>query len=83
VSDVLKLIKANSSKWINDEKVLGRDFAWQVGYAAFSVSESQAETVRRYIRNQQEHHRRQPFREELIALLQRHSVQYDPRYMWD
>jgi len=81
VADMLKLIKANSSKWINDEKVLGKGFAWQVGYAAFSVSESQVEAVRRYIRNQEEHHRKQSFQEELIALLQRHGVEYNLQYL--
>jgi putative transposase len=83
VSDILKLIKANSSKWINDEKVRRRGFAWQGGYAAFSVSESQVEVVRRYIRSQEEHHRKQSYQDELIALLQRHGVEYDPRYLWD
>jgi putative transposase len=83
VAEILKLIKSNSSKWVNDEKVRGRSFHWQVGYAAFSVSESQVEAVRRYIRNQEEHHRKQSFQEELIALLERHGVQYDPKYLWD
>jgi putative transposase len=83
VADMLKLIKANSSKWVNDEKAVGRSFGWQIGYAAFSVSESQVEAVRRYIRNQQEHHRKQSFQDELVALLKRHGVEYDPRYLWD
>jgi REP element-mobilizing transposase RayT len=83
IADILKLIKSNSSKWLNDEKVPGRSFAWQEGYAAFSVSESQVDAVRRYIRNQVEHHRKQSFQEELVALLKRHGVEYDPRYLWD
>jgi REP element-mobilizing transposase RayT len=60
VSDMLRLIKTNSSKWLHEEKKHAR-FGWQEGYAAFSVSESQMVAVRRYIRNQASHHRRQSF----------------------
>lgn len=82
VSDMLRLIKTNSSKWLHEEKGHAR-FGWQEGYAAFSVSESQVVAVRRYIRNQSAHHRRQSFQEEFVAMLERHSVEYDPRYLWD
>jgi REP element-mobilizing transposase RayT len=82
VSDMLNKIKANSSKWVHEDKG-ALDFGWQVGYAAFTVSESQVEHVRKYIRNQEEHHRRQSYQEEFIALLERHGVDYDPRYLWD
>ncbi len=82
VSDMLRLIKANSSKWANEGKSKQR-FAWQEGYSAFSVSESQVEAVRRYIVNQEEHHRGRSFQEELVALLERHSVEYDLRYLLD
>ena len=81
VSDMLRLIKANSSKWAN-ERTQG-EFAWQEGYAAFTVSESQVVPVRRYIRNQVQHHRRQSYKEEFVALLERHGVEYDPKYLWD
>lgn len=81
VSDMLRLIKANSSKWANER--MDGEFAWQEGYAAFSVSESQVVPVRRYIRNQVQHHRRQSYQEEFVALLERHGVDYDPRYLWD
>jgi REP element-mobilizing transposase RayT len=81
VSDMLRLIKANSSKWAN-ERIDG-EFAWQEGFAAFSVSESQVVPVRRYIRNQVQHHRKQTYQEEFVALLERHGVEYDPRYLWD
>jgi len=83
VAEMLKLMKANSSKWVNEQGKTRTRFGWQVGYAAFSVSESQVEIVRAYIRNQAEHHRRQTFQEELISLLERHGVEYDPRYLWD
>ena len=82
VSDMLRLIKTNSSKWMHEEKGHAR-FGWQEGYGAFSVSESQVVAVRRYIRNQAAHHRRQSFQEEFVAMLERHVVEYDPRYLWD
>jgi REP element-mobilizing transposase RayT len=82
VSDMLRLIKANSSKWANSGKSKRR-FAWQEGFSAFSVSESRVAPVVSYIRNQVKHHQRQSFQDELIALLQRHGVQHDPRYLWD
>ncbi len=58
-------------------------FQWQQGYAAFSVSESNRDKVITYILNQAEHHRRQRFQEELLGLLERHGIEYDPRYLWD
>jgi DNA-binding phage protein len=60
-----------------------RWFSWQEGYGAFSVSRSQEEAVIEYIRNQQEHHRRQDFQQELLELLRRHGIEYDPRYVFD
>lgn len=83
VATMMSKIKANSSKWINEVKVTPRTFAWQTGYSAFTVSESQAPPISHYIRNQKEHHRRQSFEEELVALLERHGVKYDPRYLFD
>ncbi len=83
VSEMLAKIKANSSKWANDHKMKMRKFAWQEGYAAFTVSESQVPSVREYIRNQEEHHRKQAYQEEFVALLERHGIEYDPRYLWD
>ena len=83
VSEMLAKIKANSSKWINDHKMKLRKFGWQEGYAAFTVSESQAPAVRDYIRSQESHHRKQTYQEEFVALLERHGIEYDPRYLWD
>jgi putative transposase len=83
VSEMLAKIKANSSKWVNDHKMKERKFAWQEGYGAFTVSESQVPSVREYIRNQKEHHRKQTFQEEFVALLERHGIEYDPLYLWD
>jgi putative transposase len=79
VAKMLQLIKTNSSKWMNDRPgVTARSFAWQAGYAAFSVSASQIPQVRKYILNQEEHHRKMSFREELVELLKRHGIPYDP-----
>ena len=81
VADVMRVIKANSSKWINEEHLLSARFSWQDGYSAFSVSVSQLETVARYIRSQAEHHQRRDFREELMEILRRHRVEFEERYL--
>ncbi len=60
-----------------------KDFHWQNGYAAFSVSRSNVVEVQRYIENQEEHHRRMTFQDELRALLGRHGIEFDERYVWD
>ena len=83
VSEMLNKIKANSSKWANDHKMKMRKFGWQEGYAAFSVSESQVPNLVMYVRNQEEHHRKQTYQEEFLALLERHGIEYDPKYLWD
>lgn len=83
ISDVLRLLKANSSKWINDHHGSDLRFEWQSGYAAFSVSESQAAAVKQYIDNQQEHHHTQTFEEEFLAMLERHGIEYDPRFVFE
>lgn len=74
VSEMLMRIKANSSGWVNEERVRFRKFGWQDGYAAFSVSESQVELVRHYIQSQEAHHRGQSYQDEFRALLDRHGV---------
>jgi putative transposase len=81
IAVMLRTIKSKSSGWMNRYLALKERFQWQTGYAAFSVSESQVEKVRRYIENQESHHRRVSFKEELIELLKRHGVEYDERYL--
>ena len=83
VSDSMRAIKANSSGWIHRSFPALREFAWQSGYGAFSVSQSQVGTVQRYIVDQQRHHQRVSFKEEFIALLNAHGIEYDERYLWD
>ena len=83
ISDFLRQLKANSSKWINEEKFKIHKFGWQDGYGAFTVSRSQVEHVARYIREQKEHHAKQDFKTEYVELLNRHEVDYEEQYLWD
>lgn len=83
ISDTMRLLKANSSRWINEkQQTLGR-FEWQRGYGAFSVSHSQVKKVQRYIKNQRQHHKYVSFKEEYLAILQKHEIQYDERFVFD
>jgi putative transposase len=82
LSDLVRDIKANSSKFINQRRwVIGR-FGWQDGFGAFSYARSQLDTVIRYIQNQQKHHAKKSFREEYVELLQKFGVAYDERYIF-
>jgi len=83
VSDLVEEVKKSSSKWIKTKGPEHRRFAWQNGYGAFSIGQSQAQAVTRYIDNQREHHRKRPFEDEFRALLRRYQVEYDERYVWD
>ena len=83
VATMVKIIKSKSSKWLNAQPKRPGRFEWQRGYAAFTVSASQLEKLRAYVRNQAQHHRRRTFQDELRALLDRHGVEYDDRYIWD
>lgn len=80
---IVEEVKKGSSKWMKTDGTKNQDFHWQNGYAAFSVSESNVPEVRRYIERQQEHHRKMSFQDELRALLVRHGVAFDERYVWD
>ena len=73
VADVVRFIKSNTSKWVNENHMTPRKFARQTGYGAFSVSESQIDIVRKYIAGQQEHHRKRSFEDEFRELLRRHG----------
>ena len=80
VSDCVRTIKANTSRWIHErfENLLG--FNWQEGYSAFSVSKSNIRTVVNYIKNQREHHKKITFEEELKVFLEKHGIEYNPDY---
>jgi REP element-mobilizing transposase RayT len=82
VPDILRTIKTNTSRWVHRTFAQMRAFAWQDGYAAFTVSKSVLPTVVRYIENQQRHHRSRTFEEEYLELLRRHGIEYDPRHVW-
>ena len=83
IAKAMQLIKGGSSKWVHETFPDERLFAWQTKYGAFSVSVSQLDRIIRYIENQEEHHRKMSFQEEFIALLKRHNVEYDDRYLWE
>jgi putative transposase len=80
LADFMEKLKANSPKWAN-ERWLGRGFAWQTGYAAFSVSQSKLSEVKAYISRQEEHHRKLTYQQEVVALLKKHGVAFDPRFV--
>ena len=83
ISEALRFIKSNSSGWVHDKWPKRRAFAWQLGYAAFSVSKSNVPGALKYIRNQEAHHRKIRFKEELIDFLVKHEIEYDERYIWN
>ena len=74
-------IKQSSSRWVHE--CMGvKKFAWQQGYGAFTVSESNRDSVKEYIANQIEHHRTETFQEEYLAFLKKHGVEFEERYLW-
>lgn len=83
VSDALRDIKANSSKWVHETKPSLQQFGWQDGFSAFTVSKSQIEPVRKYILEQKEHHQHGDFKSELLGLLDKHEIEFDDRYVWE
>lgn len=83
IAQVVEHIKTSSSKWIKTKGPPFSDFHWQGGYGAFSVSQSNADKVIDYIKNQAVHHHKMTFQEELRGFLERYKVDYDERYLWD
>ncbi len=82
ISDILRLIKSDSSEWINNERLTNHKFHWQKGYGAFSHSRSQINQVVQYIHNQQEHHSKISFLEEYKKMLNDFGIEYDERYIF-
>ena len=80
LADVLRELKKASSVWVHENSGL-QSFAWQEGYAAFTVSATVRESVRSYIAHQEEHHRARSFREELMGMLEKAGIEYDPKYL--
>jgi len=83
IADAIGKIKSTSSSWVNQRRGLSTEFHWQAGYAVFSVSQSNVESVRDYIRRQPEHHARQSFQDELREWLRRYEIEWDEMYVWD
>lgn len=83
VSDVVGGVKKSATDWLREQDTGYAGFHWQAGFGIFSVSASNVDQVRRYIRNQREHHRKQTFQEEFRLFLEKYEVEYDERYVWD
>ncbi len=83
ISELMKTIKAKSSKYINDHKLTLERFEWQRGYGVFSYHQSRVKTVYNYIANQEQHHAKQNFKEEYLEFLETFQVTYDPNYLFD
>ncbi len=81
ISDLMRTLKPRSSRWVHETFRNSGGFAWQEGYAVFSVSKSAEANVKAYIENQAEHHRKRDFAEEFLALLHAHGIEYDERFV--
>ena len=82
VSELMKTVKAKSSKYVNDKNLTESRFEWQEGYGVFSYGQSQVDRVYKYILNQETHHKKQTFREEYLEFLKSFKVEYDERYIY-
>ena len=81
IANLMREVKSGSSGWLHKTFPKLKGFAWQEGYSVFSVSKSQENRVKKYIANQEEHHRRQDFRAELIELLKKHEIAFEEKYL--
>lgn len=83
LADWVKELKRVSNHWMKEQSDSLRDFAWQAGYASFSVSQSSLQQVTEYVERQEEHHKQRSFKDELRALLEKHEMDFDERYVWE
>jgi REP-associated tyrosine transposase len=83
VSKLVEEIKTSTSIWMKEQDGGPKSFAWQAGYGAFSLGQSQLPAILQYIDRQQEHHKKCTFREEFLELLRRYGIEFDERYLWD
>lgn len=83
ISDMARDIKSNSSKWINEKDWVGKQFAWQEGFGAFTYSKSQIDPVIKYILNQPEHHKKTTFKDEYLKMLNQAGIDFDERYLFE
>lgn len=83
LSDIVRVVKANSSKWINENKMIKGKFSWQEGYGGFSYSRSQRNNVIQYIINQASHHEKISFRSEYLKLLKLFEIDFEEQYIFE
>ena len=83
ISELMKVVKAKSSKYINDNRFLLNRFEWQGGYGVFSYSQNQVNTIFNYIKNQEKHHAKSTFQEEYLGILEQFEIPYDERYIFE
>jgi REP element-mobilizing transposase RayT len=83
IADLIEEVKTGSSKWLKTKGREFRNFHWQRGYGAFSIGQSNVTELKRYIRNQKQHHRRVTFEDEYREFLKRYEIEFDKRYVWD
>ena len=83
ISDLMRMLKSTSSKWINDNKLVLGKFNWQEGYGAFSYAHSQIKNVYQYILKQEEHHQKKTFKEEYLDFLQKFEIEYNEKYLFE
>ncbi len=83
ISNLVRDIKSNSSRFINEKRFLKGKFSWQEGFGAFSYSHSHLDKVVKYVLNQEEHHKKKTFKEEYIELLKKFNVEYNPKYVFE
>lgn len=83
ISNLMQVVKASSSKWINEKKFTADKFKWQTGFGSFSYSKSQINDVIRYIENQKTHHKKKSFREEYLEFLKVFEIEYDEKYLFN
>ena len=83
ISELMKTVKAKSSKYVNEHLLTSNRFEWQEGYGVFSYSHSQIDNVYQYIANQEEHHKKQSFREEYLSILDKFEIAYEERYIFE
>ena len=83
LSDMMREIKSDSSRWLNKIKNFNGTFGWQNGYGGFTVSASQVERVRAYVKNQKKHHQKNNFENEFLQFLEHNQLEYNPDYLWN
>jgi REP element-mobilizing transposase RayT len=83
ISDLVRDIKNNSSKFINENKYMSGRFAWQEGYGVFSYSHSQIPKIYNYVKNQENHHRKKSFKEEYLEFLKKYEIEFNEKYLFD